>query len=170
MPSVAGCLRWGRVIGPLVHVRVIVAAVQVLGTFGVAGGVGGWMAVQQDHQGLGKADSELRSADGAFQAQLQRSLDEGTSAARLADLKAREARLVAAPKPRPSFVVDRTVAVTLLRRAGDVRRMTVDVELREVDEEVALRADLDAMSAIGRGQALDTGPRRRRVRGDAFLG
>lgn len=129
-------------IGPLVHIRVFVAAAQVVGTFGVAGGVGGWMAVQQDHQGRGKAETELRSADREFLAQLKRSLDDGTSAARLADLKAREARLVAAPKPRPRFVVDRTVAVTLMRRAGDIRRMTVDVELREVDEEVALNQQL----------------------------
>jgi len=66
------------VIGPLLHIRVFVAAAQVLGTFGVAGGVGGWMAVQQNRQGVSGAETELRSADAAFRAQLKKSLDEGT--------------------------------------------------------------------------------------------
>jgi uncharacterized protein YvpB len=138
------------VIGPLVHVRVFIAAAQVFGTFGVAVGVGGWMAVQQNHQGVSGAETELRSADAAFHAQSKKSLDEGTSAARLADLKAREAKLVAQPEPRPSFVVDRTVMTTLSTRAGDIRRMTVDVELREIDEEVALNQQLRDLLAIMR--------------------
>jgi uncharacterized protein YvpB len=148
------------VIGPLLHIRVFVAAAQVLGTFGVAGGVGGWMAVQQNRQGVSGAETELRSADAAFRAQLKKSLDEGTAADRLADLKAREAKLRAQPKPRPSFVVDRTVTTTLSTRAGDIRRMTVDVELREIDEEVALNQQLRDFLAIMRQDliaARDTG-------------
>jgi uncharacterized protein YvpB len=142
---------------------VIVAAAQVLGTFGVAGGVGGWMATQQNHKAMSSAEAELRSAHRAFDAQLRRSIDDGTSAERLTDLKDREAKLVAKPEPRPSFVVDRTVMQTLADRAADIRRMSTDLELREVDEEVALNQQLQDLLGVmshdlisGRDAGLDT--------------
>jgi uncharacterized protein YvpB len=152
-----------QVIGPLVHVRVLVAAAQVLGTFGVAGGVGGWVALQQNQQSVTGAESELRSADAAFHAQLKKSLAEGTSDDRLSDLWIREANMVAQPQPRAAFVVDRAVITTISSRTGDIRRMTVDLQLREIDQEVALNQQLRDLLATmagdliaGRDAGLDT--------------
>ncbi len=134
-------------LGQLVHVRVALAAVQLVGTFGIAGGVGGWVAVDQAHRGISGAETELKAADAEFRAQLKRSVDEGTPAGKFTDLKVRETHLVATREPAPTFVVDRQVIEVLGRRTADVRRMTIDVALREVDEEVSLNAQMRAALA-----------------------
>ena len=118
------------------------AAAQLVGTFGIAGGVGGWVAVDQAHRGVSSAETELKAADTEFRAQLKRSVSDGTPAEKLADLSARETKLVARPKPAATFVVDRQVIMELGRRTADIRRMTIDVALREVDEEVSLNDQL----------------------------
>ncbi|HXA41599.1 MAG TPA: C39 family peptidase [Candidatus Solibacter sp.] len=150
-------------LGQLVHVRVALAAAQLVGTFGVAGGVGGWVAVDQAHRGVSGAETELKAADTEFRAQLNRSASDGTPAEKLADLSVRETKLVARPKPAATFVVDRQVIMELGRRTADIRRMTIDVALREVDEEVSLneqlRAALEAMAqdlVAARNAGIDT--------------
>ncbi len=130
--------------------RVALAAAQLVGTFGVVGGVGGWVAVEQAHRGVRGAETDLRAAHSGFQAQLKKSLADGTPAEMLSELKLRETRLIAKPEPVPSFVVDRQVTSELSRRTEDIRRLTVEVAMREVDEEVSLndqlRAALEAMA------------------------
>jgi uncharacterized protein YvpB len=128
---------------------VIVAAVQVVGTFGAAGGVGGWVAAQQQHQGVGAAQADLQAADSSFQRQVRESLDDGTAAASMAELQAREARVMRAPQPQPRFFVDRSIIMALGDRVAGVRRLTIDVQLREIDAEIALNHQLrDLLAAM----------------------
>ena len=125
-------------IGPITHLRLVVAAVQVVATFGAAGGVGGWFAAQQQHQDVGAAQSDLRAADSAFQRQVRQSLEDGTAAAGLAELQAREYRVMGQRQPQPSFFIDLSVMATIGDRVASVRRLTTDVQLREIDAEIAL--------------------------------
>jgi uncharacterized protein YvpB len=121
------------VIGQAAHFSVAVASAVVVGTFGVAGGGASWLAAQQHDQGVSAAEADLHAANGAFFEQLSTSLADGTPAARLADLEVREARIASRPPPQATFFVDRSVITAINVRAGDIRRMTVDVELRELD-------------------------------------
>jgi len=124
-----------------------VAAVQVVGTFGAAGGVGGWFAAQEQHQSVGAAQAGLQSADSAFQRQVKQSLGDGTDAASLAELQAREARIMRERQPQPSFFIDRSVIGVIGDRVAGVRRLTVDVQLREIDAEIALNRSLKDLLA-----------------------
>ena len=114
------------------------AAVQVVGTFGAAGGVGGWFAAGEQQKSVGAAQSELAASDRAFQFQVRQSLDDGTSAPSLAELQAREAHVIGERQPQASFFVDRNVMAAIAERVVKVRRLTVDVQLREIDLEIAL--------------------------------
>ena len=75
----------------------------MVGTFGVAGGGGSWLAAQQQDQGVVGAEANLRAADRAFFQQVSLSLADGTPADKLADLEVREARIANGPTPQASF-------------------------------------------------------------------
>jgi uncharacterized protein YvpB len=121
---------------------VFVAAIQVVGTFGAASGVGGWVAAEQQHQGVSAVQADLAAADGDFQRQVRQSLQDGTAAASLAELQAREGRIMRQPQPQPRFFVDRSVILAVGDRVAGVRRLTVDAQLREIDAELALNHTL----------------------------
>jgi uncharacterized protein YvpB len=151
------------VIGQAAHQSVAVASAVVVGTFGVASGGGSWLAAQQHDQGVNAAEAALHAADGAFYEQVSLSLTDGTPADRLADLEVREAKIANQPPPHATFFVDRGVVTALNRRSADIRRMTVDVELRELDVAGAINKQLrDLLAAMsqdlvaGRNAGIDT--------------
>jgi uncharacterized protein YvpB len=151
------------VIGQAAHLSVAVASAVVVGTFGVAGSGGSWLAAQQQDQGVSATEADLHAADQAFLGQVSLSLADGTAADKLADLVVREARIINQPPPRATFFVDRNVVTAINKRSGDIRRLTVDVELRELDVagglNKQLRELLTAMSqdlVAGRNAGIDT--------------
>jgi uncharacterized protein YvpB len=137
------------VIGQAAHQSVAIASAVVVGTFGVAGGGGSWLAAQQQDQGVVGAVANLRAADRAFFQQVTLSLADGTPADKLADLEVREARIANRPPPQASFFVDRSVVTAVEKRSTDIRRLTVDVELRELDVAGGLNKQLrDLLTAL----------------------
>jgi uncharacterized protein YvpB len=136
-------------IGQAANLSVAVASALVVGTFGVAGGAASWLAALQNDQGVNAAQADLEAADGAFFEQVSLSLADGTPADRLADLEVREVRVIRQRAPQSTFFVDRSVVTAINKRARDIRRMTVDVELRELDVAAAINKQLrDLLTAM----------------------
>jgi lipoprotein-anchoring transpeptidase ErfK/SrfK len=130
-------------------VRPALVGAQIVVTFVAANVAGGVAAVNYQNQQVQSAKASIDRAAAAFDAQVAKSLDEGTPSAALDPLVHQKAALKGQALPSAAFIIDRQMLAALQKRADAVQALTSQVQGAENATTQELQQKLvDALKAL----------------------
>jgi lipoprotein-anchoring transpeptidase ErfK/SrfK len=141
-------------------IRPTLVGAQIVVTFVGANVAGGVAACTYQNQQVQAAKAAFDGASSAFDAQVKRSLDEGTPQAMVDPLVEQKRKITSRPLPAAAFIIDRTQLNAIQRRAQVVKalssqvRGTEDQAASQLHEQLvqallALNNDIKPASAAG---------------------
>ncbi|MGB2941022.1 MAG: L,D-transpeptidase family protein [Candidatus Dormiibacterota bacterium] len=131
-------------------VRPILVGAQIVVTFAAANVAGAVAAVNYQNQQVQMAKASIDSAAAGFDAQVKKSLDEGTPQAVVDPLVQQETALKSQALPPAAFVIDRQLLVAIQKRADDVKALTGQVKTAEDQAAAQIHTQLaQALQGLG---------------------
>ncbi|MDP9325331.1 MAG: L,D-transpeptidase [Candidatus Dormibacteraeota bacterium] len=141
-------------------VRPILVGAQIVATFAAANVAGVVAAVNYQNQQVQQAKASIDAASVAFDAQVKRSLDDGTPLAAIDPLVQQETALKSQALPPAAFIIDRQQLAAIQKRADDVKALSGQVKNAEdqaasqvherlVQALLGLAADIKPAAAAG---------------------